>query len=993
MEGRSDVKSDHGVNTEANRPAGLVRASNDSGIYVETIQLKRDNKFIADRSARENAWRDWPHQVRANWFRQDPSKGTMSTLQDNRQFQNQVTNPSMQTRPKFLMPHNFGQPHSQYPHFHHIRPSMVYDGQSNYQTRPSWFEDSQHLGYVASINPADHQDQGMRRHPSLFNLSDNNHTPSKWPDSEQDPFMRMDRTLDNHQPAVDWSSNTRHTTSSSTGFHLGRQEQIPPTLADAHSYYSTDVSAPTDHVLRQNVLYAQDTHPDAEWHLHAFPFERFQRPMWPQPRLIPNGASGRSLNGNMNERITTPALRKPRNRIYGVPRPHNDSTFAQEFRSLKIPGSRPRTQINKNSSRVLDNSNRLKASEYWVPSDEKFSLGFSDENPFLDDWHGKDQTNKTYKLSGDRVIAQPTVFSPTGAGPLFIPPGLPQEFVVDPYYLKAYSAIGLAGTDCRDRYNNYARQTLVNHVSRAGYVLPYFPGSSSSNGIAFQARPSTNPGDSTSLRRQALTEGGDVPSYGTAMDPQNLPFEIPAKLMSPHIWGVIRISNIPFTLTRTEVSAFLGRSAKTLPNTLGTAIHIIMDRSNGKTMDCYVEFLSVGEASKTVQHLRRMRETQGRSLKLQDRHVIVEESSQAQLMHALFFKARDVIWEGHLPVIHQDTAPFSSGFKGFLTREELIMMTKFAEHPNRHGLNSKNPNRTYECMISTLYKLPYYATDLFTLEHVHMLWTAFRAQLLSLRRQIEMPIIPAPGAELPPNRNLFGAYPYGGWEAATKSKDNALLRELLYAGLNVPFFSERQRWEMIESVGGKDGVWSGTVGLPAGVEGRDKSLEIRLSPLCPLWPFILVHRKKSIEEDVVDFYASIIAAAGPDSPLVQNERSISRHDHRHHTQCTGQESITNGGLSAASLLDSSGATRMRSSTIPLPRDMTTPFGNVSLTYPEGITKWSVEELATFEWGMLKETMELMLGDEMGHHPGAIRSGDAFQKHPMLTWRFTGKESG
>jgi RNA recognition motif-containing protein len=120
-----------------------------------------------------------------------------------------------------------------------------------------------------------------------------------------------------------------------------------------------------------------------------------------------------------------------------------------------------------------------------------------------------------------------------------------------------------------------------------------------------------------------------------------------------------------------------------VPPEHGTGIHIVMDRTTGKTMDCYVEYLSVNEAQNAVNRLV----YRGPQLRLgsppQDRVVRVAMSSQDELMKQLFPRAKNVTWTDGKPVIHASNEPFNTGFKTFITGEELVMMTKHAEQPHR----------------------------------------------------------------------------------------------------------------------------------------------------------------------------------------------------------------------------------------------------------------------------------------------------------------------
>ena len=104
-----------------------------------------------------------------------------------------------------------------------------------------------------------------------------------------------------------------------------------------------------------------------------------------------------------------------------------------------------------------------------------------------------------------------------------------------------------------------------------------------------------------------------------------------------------------------------------------------MDRLTGKTMDCYVEFFSVGDAQAAVNAKTRL----GNIHKLGDRVAFVEMSTQDELMKELFPKAKQVEWQGGVPVVVDTNEPFNSGFKSFVSQEELVMLVKHAEFPQR----------------------------------------------------------------------------------------------------------------------------------------------------------------------------------------------------------------------------------------------------------------------------------------------------------------------
>lgn len=110
-----------------------------------------------------------------------------------------------------------------------------------------------------------------------------------------------------------------------------------------------------------------------------------------------------------------------------------------------------------------------------------------------------------------------------------------------------------------------------------------------------------------------------------------------------------------------------------------------MERISGKTMDAFVEFISLEEAMKTVERLSASA-VMGRVPKLGGRTVSIDLSSQTALMTNLFPNARGVQWNGVSPEIkaHNPHEPWNN-FKGFVTEEEMIMLVKHVEMPQRVG--------------------------------------------------------------------------------------------------------------------------------------------------------------------------------------------------------------------------------------------------------------------------------------------------------------------
>ncbi|KAL7816584.1 hypothetical protein V8C26DRAFT_82223 [Trichoderma gracile] len=226
-----------------------------------------------------------------------------------------------------------------------------------------------------------------------------------------------------------------------------------------------------------------------------------------------------------------------------------------------------------------------------------------------------------------------------------------------------------------------------------------------------------------------------LPTLADAMDPSNFPFVEAARLAKPMNWGIIKLKNIPFSTTRAEVIAFLGRNSKVLNDT-DEGVHIIMDKVTSKTMDAYVEFVSLEDAMRAVDR-HRTNVVAGRFSRLGDRPIEVEVTSQANLMKDLFPIARGVFWNGVTPEIlpFNPTQPWDN-FKGFVSEEEMIMLVKHVEVPHRSPFSRDCPQRPYECLISTIKKFPWFLTNCVTIKEREAMYQATTALIRQLTRSI-----------------------------------------------------------------------------------------------------------------------------------------------------------------------------------------------------------------------------------------------------------------
>ncbi|PQE21292.1 hypothetical protein CJF32_00006429 [Rutstroemia sp. NJR-2017a WRK4] len=264
------------------------------------------------------------------------------------------------------------------------------------------------------------------------------------------------------------------------------------------------------------------------------------------------------------------------------------------------------------------------------------------------------------------------------------------------------------------------RALAVNPFNTVNTLAPY-------TGSRFAPAAGMSP-----LLRSLTRNGTYVPTADEALDSHYLPFVEYCRQTKPAQWGVIKIKNIPYGVTRQEILAFLGRNARIVAENDYEPVHIIMERVTSKTLDAYIEFISFTEASNAVQRFD-MNRVGGRGGRLGQRHVEVELSSQEQLMKELFPKAKNVKWVGARPeIIPRDPDDkYNSGFQGFVSREEMVMLVKHVESPQRSPFSKECPQRPFECLVSTLLKFPWYRVEYITCADRQMLYKA-TVQLLEL---------------------------------------------------------------------------------------------------------------------------------------------------------------------------------------------------------------------------------------------------------------------
>ncbi|KAF2773700.1 hypothetical protein EJ03DRAFT_104920 [Teratosphaeria nubilosa] len=258
-----------------------------------------------------------------------------------------------------------------------------------------------------------------------------------------------------------------------------------------------------------------------------------------------------------------------------------------------------------------------------------------------------------------------------------------------------------------------------------------------------------------------------------------LPITEPCRHIAPSNAGVVRLMGFPFDAPRAEVTAFLCRQAKIVPQPLGSpyfAVHVIMERSTGKTNDAFIELASEVEAVRVVGQSEK-RTLNGRPQKMGDRTVEVVMSCQEDLMHEMFGKAKKIAWAGNTPVVSNEVECYypgvpSEGFNGFVGTEELHEMLQRCEHPQRYFHITRHQPRLFEHWTSTLVKYPWQALDCVSIAERDRLFEATMKIVTALVNALQY----AAKGSYDVNKVTFGT-----------------LRELTVTVLTCPGFSEVQK--------------------------------------------------------------------------------------------------------------------------------------------------------------------------------------------------------
>ncbi|CAG8493795.1 14224_t:CDS:10 [Cetraspora pellucida] len=239
--------------------------------------------------------------------------------------------------------------------------------------------------------------------------------------------------------------------------------------------------------------------------------------------------------------------------------------------------------------------------------------------------------------------------------------------------------------------------------------------------------------------------------------PQQIQFGELSKLATAFNWPVVKLTN--------EIKTFL--SAFKLPSVslYAQCIHIIMDRTSGKTLsEAYIELATPAEAHRAVD-TRNMKPLKGRL-------VSCMRSSQEDLMKAVFPK-----WKGEFSgcdaVVTSEmlqstpTVPHVP----FITREEMNSLLVVCRNYKLH-FSRKCAERPFENIISVLF--PFHQGNLYTTLQRDLLFEMLKLAIESLKI------------------HLSKEY---------HRIDETLLERMMRAGIMTPVFTERQKLMILQVSG------------------------------------------------------------------------------------------------------------------------------------------------------------------------------------------------
>ncbi|KAG1465047.1 hypothetical protein G6F46_001421 [Rhizopus delemar] len=241
----------------------------------------------------------------------------------------------------------------------------------------------------------------------------------------------------------------------------------------------------------------------------------------------------------------------------------------------------------------------------------------------------------------------------------------------------------------------------------------------------------------------------------------------------PSSYPCAKLKNIPWDVSQNDIRSFFGNCRLPSSTLYAQSIHILMDRTTGKTLsDAYVEFAS------TIDLWRAIETRSEKSLK--GRIITVSECSQEELLSVIFPKWRGQ-FQGNMAipptsdiVKTMSTAAgggVNSGCPPFITREEINSLLVVCKNYKLH-FSRKCAERPFENIITVITKYPWHQAHLITTIHRDHVFELLKLSIESLKIHLSKDYIQI---------------------------DPTLLERLVHSGIMCPAFTERQKTTLLQT--------------------------------------------------------------------------------------------------------------------------------------------------------------------------------------------------
>ncbi|KAI9254843.1 hypothetical protein BY458DRAFT_579830 [Sporodiniella umbellata] len=240
----------------------------------------------------------------------------------------------------------------------------------------------------------------------------------------------------------------------------------------------------------------------------------------------------------------------------------------------------------------------------------------------------------------------------------------------------------------------------------------------------------------------------------------------------PNFYPCAKLKNIPWDASQNDIRHFFSHCRLPSSSTYAQPIHILMDRTTGKTLsDAYVEFATVADLWHAIE-TRQERSLKGRS-------ITITECTQDELLSVVFPK-----WRGQfqnklaIPPTQDVVKTMStaagggshSGCPPFITREEINSLLVVCKNYKLH-FSRKCAERPFENIITVITKYPWHQPHLITTIHRDHIYELLKLSIESLKIHLSKDYIQI---------------------------ESTLLERLVFAGIICPAFTERQKTALLQ---------------------------------------------------------------------------------------------------------------------------------------------------------------------------------------------------